>query len=142
MIHIIVATHGPLATALLESGKMVYGDLPHRQAVCLNAQAGIAGFRRDFAAAYRRAGAGADGIIVLCDMQSGTPWNVACEYAFNPQTHPPVAVVAGVNFPMLLLTDDILMARDVHAAAAQLIELTQPTLVQAKRVESAQNDDF
>lgn len=43
---------------------------------------------------------------------------------------------------MLLLTDDILMARDVHAAAAQLIELTQPTLVQAKRVESAQNDDF
>ncbi|KAB2428106.1 PTS fructose transporter subunit IIA, partial [Enterobacter hormaechei] len=25
MIHFIVATHGPLAAALLESGRMVYG---------------------------------------------------------------------------------------------------------------------
>ena len=28
MIHFIVATHGPLAAALLESGRMVYGELP------------------------------------------------------------------------------------------------------------------
>ena len=28
MINIIVATHGPLADALLASGRMVYGELP------------------------------------------------------------------------------------------------------------------
>lgn len=28
MIHFIVATHGPLAAALLESGRMVYVELP------------------------------------------------------------------------------------------------------------------
>lgn len=79
---------------------------------------------------------------MLCDMQSGTPWNVACEAAFTPLTQPPVAVVAGVNFPMLLQTDEVMMARDVHHAAAQLIELTLPTLVQAKPADTAQTDDF
>ena len=142
MIHFIVATHGPLAAALLESGRMVYGDLPGVHAVCLTDQAGIEGFRRDFSATLEVASAHADGVLVLCDMQSGTPWNVACEAAFNPQTQPPVAVVAGVNFPMLLQTDEVMMARDVDHAAAQLIELTQPTLIQAKPVDLAQTDDF
>ncbi|WP_148243662.1 PTS sugar transporter subunit IIA [Enterobacter asburiae] len=142
MIHFIVATHGPLAAALLESGRMVYGDQPGVQAVCLNEQAGIEGFRRDFGAALDAASVNADGVLVLCDMQSGTPWNVACEAAFNPHTQPPVAVVAGVNFPMLLQTEDVMMACDVHHAAAQIIELTLPTLIKAKPVDSAQTDDF
>ncbi|WP_333902271.1 PTS fructose transporter subunit IIA [Enterobacter wuhouensis] len=142
MIHFLVATHGPLAAALLESGRMVYGDLPGVHAVCLTEQAGIEGFRRDFSAALNAAGVNADGVLVLCDMQSGTPWNVACEAAFNPHTQPPVAVVAGVNFPMLLQTDEVMTARDVHHAAAHIIELTLPTLVQAKPVDSAQTDDF
>ena len=142
MIHFIVATHGPLADALLTSGRMVYGELPCVQAVCLTEQAGIEGFRRDFYATLQAASTNADGVLVLCDMQSGTPWNVACEVAFNPHTQPPVAVVAGVNFPMLLQTDDVMMTRDVHHAAGQLIELTQPTLIQAKPADSAQTDDF
>ncbi|EML1553274.1 TPA: PTS fructose transporter subunit IIA [Enterobacter hormaechei] len=142
MIHFIVATHGPLATALLESGRMVYGDLPNVHAVCLTEQAGIEGFRQDFSATLKAASANAEGVLVLCDMQSGTPWNVACEAAFTPLTKPPVAVVAGVNFPMLLQTDEVMMARDVHHAAAQLIELTLPTLVQAKPADIAQTDDF
>ena len=142
MIHFIVATHGPLAAALLESGRMVYGELPCARAVCLTERAGIEGFRRDFSAALEAASVNADGVLVLCDMQSGTPWNVACEVAFNPQTRPPVAVVAGVNFPMLLQTDEVMAASDVHHAAAQLIELTLTTLVQATPTESVQTDDF
>ncbi|VTN07335.1 PTS system, mannose/fructose/sorbose family, IIA component [Raoultella ornithinolytica] len=49
MINVIVATHGPLANALLASGRMVYGELPHVFAVTLGEQAGIEGFREDFA---------------------------------------------------------------------------------------------
>ena len=139
MIHFIVATHGPLAAALLESSRMVYGDLP---CVCLTEQAGIEGFRRDFSTTLEAASVNADGVLVLCDMQSGTPWNVACEAAFSPHARPPVAVVAGVNFPMLLQTDEVMMACDVHHAAAHIIELALPTLVQAKRVDTAQTDDF
>jgi len=142
MIQFIVATHGSLAAALLQSGQMVYGELPNVRAVCLTGEAGIEGFRHEFAAALAQASAGASGVLVLCDMQSGTPWNVACEAAFNPLTQPPVAVVAGVNFPMLLQTDEVAGLDDVHLAAAELLELTFPTLIQARPVTNVQTDDF
>ena len=142
MINIIVATHGPLAQALLDSGRMVYGELPHVTVVALSEQAGIEGFKQDFARALASAGQQADGVLVLCDMQSGTPWNVACQHAFSPQTSPSVAVLAGVNFPMLLQSEEVSHLTDVHAAAAQLLEMTIPTLLQAVPVLSVQSDDF
>lgn len=48
MINVIVATHGPLAEALLASGRMVYGELPHVYPVTLSEQAGIEGFKQTF----------------------------------------------------------------------------------------------
>lgn len=142
MINVIVATHGPLADALLASGRMVYGELPHVFTVMLSEQAGIEGFKQDFADTLKTAGHNADGVLVLCDMQSGTPWNVACQHAFSPETTPPLAVIAGVNFPMLLQSEEISHFTDVHAAAEQLLAMTVPTLVKAAPVLSAQSDDF
>ncbi|POP41296.1 PTS fructose transporter subunit IIA [Superficieibacter electus] len=142
MIHFLVATHGPLATALLESSRMVYGTLPKVTAVTLTEQAGIEEFREDFSRALHAASIGADGVLVLCDMQSGTPWNVACQFAFSPQMMPPVAVVAGVNFPMLLQTDEVSHYGDVQTAARQLIALTHPSLILAELTVSDPSDDF
>ncbi len=142
MIHIIVASHGPLAQALLASGRMVYGELPHVYAVTLSEQDGIEGFKARFCEVLADAGQRADGVLVLCDMQSGTPWNVACQHAFSPQTAPPIAVVAGMNFPMLLLSEEIVPLTDVHAAAETLLALTAPTLTKAAPVFSVQSDDF
>lgn len=142
MIHFIVATHGPLALALLESSRMVYGELPNVRAVTLTEEAGIEGFQQAFSRVLAEASESADGVLVLCDMQSGTPWNIACQHAFSPQTTPPVAVVAGVNFPMLLQTDEVSHFCDVQAAARQLIALTHPTLIQAELTVSAPPDDF
>lgn len=142
MIHIIVASHGPLATALIASATMVYGELPGVYGVTLNESTGIEGFKEEFAATVAHAQKHADGVLVLCDMQSGTPWNVACHAAFTPQLTPPMAVIAGVNLPMLLQTDEIREMTDVHEAAAQLLSLTQPTLVIAAPVTLTQSDDF
>ncbi|MCT4701835.1 PTS fructose transporter subunit IIA [Enterobacteriaceae bacterium H20N1] len=142
MINVILATHGELAEALLGSSKMVYGKLTHVFPVMLSETKGINSFRDEFAEVLKQASKGADGVIVLCDMQSGTPWNIACHHAFNPQTQPPVAVLAGVNFPMLLLSDEIKELQDLEQAAAQLLEQTQETLVQARLAETAQSDDF
>ncbi|KNC89333.1 PTS sugar transporter subunit IIA [Trabulsiella odontotermitis] len=142
MIHVIVASHGPLATAMRESAEMVYGALPHVFTVTLTGEKGIEGFKQDFAQVLDTASRGADGVLVLCDMQSGTPWNVACQYAFSPEVAPPVNVIGGVNLPMLLQTDEVLNLRDVNAAAAQLLALTQPTLVVAEANTRVQSDDF
>lgn len=142
MINVIIATHGPLANAFLESASMVYGELPHVFSVTLSEQAGIDGFKRDFAGQLALASEHADGVLVLCDLQSGTPWNVACQYAFSPQTTPPVAVLAGVSFPMLLQSEEINHFTDVHSAADRLLALTLPTLVKAVPVISDPSDDF
>lgn len=142
MIHFIVASHGPFAAALLESSRMVYGELPHVQAVTLTEAGGIEAFKQDFARTLTAASRGASGVLVLCDMQSGTPWNVACQHGFSPHTTPPVAVVAGVNFPMLLQIDEVSHLEDVHTAAQQLIALTTPTITQAVLTCSAPSDDF
>lgn len=142
MIKVIIATHGPLASAFLESASMVYGELPQVSSVTLSEQAGIDGFKRDFARELARASENADGVLVLCDLQSGTPWNVACQYAFSPQTTPPVAVLAGVNFPMLLQSEEIRGFTDVHRAADRLLALALPTLVKAVPVISDLSDDF
>ncbi|WP_318374901.1 PTS fructose transporter subunit IIA [Enterobacter sp.] len=142
MINVIIATHGPLANAFLESASMVYGELPHVFSVTLSEQAGIDGFKRDFAGQLALASEHADGVLVLCDLQSGTPWNVACQYAFSPHTTPPVAVLAGVSFPMLLQSEEINHFNDVHIAADRLLALTLPTLVKAVPVISDPSDDF
>jgi len=142
MINVIIATHGPLANAFLESASMVYGELPHVFSVTLSEQAGIDGFKRDFAGELALASEHADGVLVLCDLQSGTPWNVACQYAFSPHTTPPVAVLAGVSFPMLLQSEEIREFTDVHSAADWLLALTLPTLVKAVPVISDPSDDF
>jgi PTS system mannose-specific IIA component len=142
MINVIVASHGPMAKAMLESASMVYGELPYCFAVTLTGEAGIEGFKQDFADVLAMASKDADGVLVLCDMQSGTPWNVACQSAFSAKTVPPVAVLGGINFPMLLQTDDIHELTDVNTAARQLLALTQPTLVLAAPAASEQSDDF
>ncbi|NIY48102.1 PTS sugar transporter subunit IIA [Cedecea colo] len=142
MINVILATHGPLAEGMLASARMVYGELPHVFPVMLSETKGINSFRDEFAAVLHQASKKADGVLVLCDLQSGTPWNVACHHAFDPDTTPPVAVLGGVNFPMLLLSDDIKDFQDVRQAAAELLEQAKDAVVQARLVETTQSDDF
>ncbi|WP_435947160.1 PTS sugar transporter subunit IIA [Dryocola sp. BD586] len=142
MINFILATHGPLADALLASSRMVYGELPHVFPITLSENKGINSFTAEFSAVLKEAAKGADGVIVLCDMQSGTPWNIASRHAFDPQAQPPVAVLAGVNFPMLLLSDEVKHLADLEAAAMQLLAQARDSLVQARPAETTQFDDF
>ncbi|UQY45091.1 PTS sugar transporter subunit IIA [Mixta hanseatica] len=141
MITVILATHGPLAEALLSSARMVYGELPHVFPVMLSETKGINDFRDEFAGVLHQARKGADGVLVLCDLQSGTPWNVACHHAFDPATTPPMAVLSGVNFPMLLLSDE-LKDLDIEHAARELLDQARNAVVQARLVETQQSDDF
>ena len=75
-------------------------------------------------------------------LAKGKAGEVPRHHAFSAQTVPPVAVVAGVNFPMLLQSEEICHLTDVHAAAVELLALTVPTLIKAAPVLSVQSDDF
>lgn len=141
MLKILIATHGPLAPALLASAGMVYGELPAVATVSLTEEGGIEAFRAEFEQTLRQHGAEADGVLVLCDMECGTPYNVACRFAFDPAWPQPVAVVTGVNFPMLLMSADWLDATDVHDAARQLVQQALESMVIAAPAVATQQDD-
>lgn len=142
MLKVIVTTHGPLAEALIASARMVYGELPHTSYVSLGEAGGIEAFKQDFAAELQRVSPGADGVLVLCDLQCGTPYNVACRYAFDPHQALPMAVVTGVNFPLLLMSADWLAETDVQQAARELVAQGAETVVLACPVATTQQDDF
>ncbi|CAI1022395.1 EIIAB-Man [Serratia quinivorans] len=142
MLKVIVTSHGPLAEALMSSARMVYGELPGTSHVGLSEGAGIEAFKQDFADELQRVSAGADGVLVLCDMLCGTPYNVACRHAFDPQTSVPMAVVTGVNFPMLLMSAELLEEKDVHQAAQELVTLAGEAIAVARPAVTAQLDDF
>lgn len=143
MLKILIATHGPLAPALLASASMVYGKMPAVASVSLTEEGGIEAFRAEFEQTLRRHGEGSDGVLVLCDMECGTPYNVACRFAFDPDWPQPVAVVTGVNFPMLLMSADMLDNRDVLEAAHQLAaQALESMVVAAVTVLDQQDDNF
>lgn len=142
MLRILIATHGSLAPALLACANMVYGELPAVATVSLTEEGGIEAFRAEFEQTLRRHGAGSDGVLVLCDMECGTPYNVACRFAFDPAWPHPVAVVTGVNFPMLLMSADWLAATDVHEAARQLLAQALESMVIAAPAAHQQDDNF
>ncbi|WP_337047818.1 PTS fructose transporter subunit IIA [Serratia liquefaciens] len=142
MLKVIVTSHGPLAEALLSSARMVYGELPGTSHVGLSEGAGIEAFKRDFADELRRVIAGADGVLILCDMLCGTPYNVACRHAFDPNAPVPMAVVTGVNFPMLLMSAELLEGKDVQLAAQELVAQGGEAIALARPAVTAQMDDF
>ncbi|TNH97924.1 PTS sugar transporter subunit IIA [Aeromonas sobria] len=143
MLRILIATHGSLAPALLASASMVYGEMPAVATVSLTEEGGIEAFRAEFEQTLRQHGAGSDGVLVLCDMECGTPYNVACRFAFDSAWPQPVAVVTGVNFPMLLMSADWLAATDVHEAARQLLaQALESMVIAAPAVTNPQDDNF
>lgn len=142
MIHVILATHGKLAEGLLDSARMVYGELARTSFVSLREEGGIEAFKQEFAREIELRSQQADGILVLCDMQSGTPWNVACCHAFSPDTLRPVAVICGVNFPMLLMSMDYIGDNDVFDVAKTLVRQAAETMCCATPPLAQSDEEF
>lgn len=121
MIGIVLIAHQPLASAFASSAAHVYAcapDVASQQLAFLDVAPGV-----DLTAAVadaRRLVAGVDrgrGVLVLTDAFGATPGNVASQLAEPGR----VAVVAGLNLPMLLRTlcyrDDTLAATVEKALA-------------------------
>jgi len=102
MVTIVVIAHRPLATAFVEAARHVYSRDPcaaSRQLVALDVApdadvaAALAQAKAFVAAADR-----GQGVLVLTDLVGATPGNVAAQVARPGE----VAVIAGLNMPMLL----------------------------------------
>lgn len=104
MVGIVLTGHGEFSLGLKSALEMIAGPQSDFEAVTFKEEE--AG---DYAAKLREAitamRADHDGVLVLCDLMGGTPFNQSMLISADTEG---VAVVAGANLPMLI---DISMAR-------------------------------
>ena len=127
MIGIVVAAHGDLATALVNTATGVVPGEPHPAAVAIFAGDDSATYEGRLYHAVEAAEEG-EGVLVLTDMFGGTPSNVGMTL-YEPGK---VEVLTGVNLPMLLdfvfhraLPMDDLVARILDKGRGSI---TQPSV--------------
>jgi PTS system mannose-specific IIA component len=100
MIGIVLAAHGPLPEALLESARMIVGDTPQIISISLMPGDSLEGLVDRLREAAGQVDSG-DGVLILLDIFGGTPSNAA---TLVTQQMPGVYAASGVNVPMLLET--------------------------------------
>lgn len=111
----VVAGHGPLGKALVESAELIVGSQSHLTHVGLEPLGTIESLQEEVGAAVSRAEDG-EGVLVLIDLFGGTPGTAAALSLRDRRA----ALVAGVNLPMLL---EVLMAREQGASLEELAQV-------------------
>jgi len=97
MVGLVVATHGSLAAALLETAAAIVGPVERAAAVSVDARTSVDEARGRLASAIQEVGVDGEGVLVLTDMFGGTPANLALTFLEEQ-----IEVVTGVNLPMLM----------------------------------------
>ncbi len=116
MIGIILAAHGPLPAALLESVGMILGELPQVTTVSLMPGDSLEGLIERLRTAANEVNTD-DGVLILLDMFGGTPANAS---ALLTQQMKGVQAVTSVNLPMMLETLMERMSTDNVEALAEI----------------------
>jgi len=100
MIGIVLAAHGPLPDALLESARMIAGEFEQVSTVSLMPGDSLEGLVERLRLAADEVNSG-DGVLILIDLFGGTPSNAA---TLVTQQLAGTYAASGVNVPMLLET--------------------------------------
>jgi PTS system mannose-specific IIA component len=130
MIGIVLAAHGPLPQALLDSCDMVLGSLPQVSTVSLMPGDSLEGLVDRLRDAAQSVDSG-QGVLILLDMFGGTPANAT---TLLSQQRDDLRAVTGASLPMLLetflsrqSTDDLaaLTATAVRAGKDSVVDVVE-----------------
>ena len=96
-VGLLIITHGDVGKALFDAAREIIGSVPlPTRVLSVSSTSTPEEMKRDAIAMISEMENG-DGILVLTDIYGSTPSNVACA-----QQDKRVAVVAGLNLPMLI----------------------------------------
>lgn len=99
MPNLLIATHGPLSTALRDSAALIVGDTEGIDCFEMTADLPHDRAREVLSAQLARARARPDPLTVLVDVRGGSPFAIASEHLIE---HGDFTLLTGVNLPMLL----------------------------------------
>ena len=114
MVELVVITHGNLAFALKETREMLLGEQRNISVFGLSLGESTDELREQVADAMEKVSPSRE-ILVLTDMVSGSPFNIACSLLNRFQFEH----LTGINFPLFL---EILSNRD-ELSAHELVEM-------------------
>ncbi|WP_064590996.1 mannose/fructose/sorbose PTS transporter subunit IIA [Streptobacillus moniliformis] len=113
MIGIIIASHGNLASGILETSKMILGDVENLVAVGIYPNEGPEDLKNKIVEAAKSFD-NQNEVLVLVDIWSGSPFNQANALMAE---YPNWAIVTGVNLPLLAeaidVRDDVTTAHEL-----------------------------
>ncbi|MBN2340236.1 MAG: PTS sugar transporter subunit IIA [Deltaproteobacteria bacterium] len=95
MIGIILCCHGEMAEGIRSAAELIVGPQQQLDALGIKPGEGQDTLRSALKKSIRNVGK--DGVIILTDLQGGTPFNVAV-----PLLNEKVRMIAGFNLPLLL----------------------------------------
>ena len=101
MIGLIFVSHSNFSEGLLNSVKMIFGDYENVESVALTNEGGIEAFAielRKRISAFKEL----SGILVLADLQYGSPYNTSLNLFIEEFPEIEMQMVAGLNLPMVL----------------------------------------
>lgn len=120
MINIIISTHGGLAMGIIDSSKMVYGEQENVVAIPFEREDDAPKLRKKLEAQIKKF-KNDQQTLIMVDLLGGTPYNQASQIAADDKYQGKVAVISGINLPMLLETFGNRMGKITDAS--QLAEM-------------------
>lgn len=114
MIGFILTGHGQFSTGLGSALEMIAGPQPTLETVTFEEEA-AGEYPERLRGAVSAMRAQTSGVLVLCDLMGGTPFNQAMMITAEQED---VSVVAGTNLPMLI---DIVMSRTEESTLEDLV---------------------
>lgn len=103
MIGILVVTHGEMSSGIMDAANLIFGEVENLETLSLFPEDNVADLKDKILNAYEKTDQG-DGVIVLTDLMSASPFNQATMAINNlpDDKQEDTFVLTGVNLPMIL----------------------------------------
>ncbi|TXJ46807.1 PTS sugar transporter subunit IIA [Brachyspira pilosicoli] len=98
---LILMSHGNFAHEIMESAKMILGEVSGYHTVCMTADDGFEGTSKKLQSCLNEMNDVKD-IIILADLYGGTPFNIGNIFSKKEKDNFNIRLIAGMNFAMLL----------------------------------------
>lgn len=134
MVNAIFCAHGKLASAMLESVQMVYGDV-HVLAVEFVPGENAGDIVKKLSTLVNTRIS--DEWLIAVDLQCGSPWNAAATLAMR---HPAIRVISGLSLPLALELVDNQRTMNVDELCQHLTTIAQQTCVVWQHLETTEED--
>jgi len=129
MVGILVVSHGQLAEALISSAKILVSSLENIKGISIWPEDKKEEIQERIEKEINEIDNG-DGVIILTDLLGGTPTNLSLSFLQDKR----VAVVTGVNIPMLLTLASYQKEKSLEEIARLVKKAGQKSITLAQNV--------